>query len=654
MKSIRAKITLVVAIIVIVAIALTTACIVYNANNELQTSKEEDLQLESDYYALEINQWFYLKKQLVSSGASSLIAADAFSNVEKLKGILSQHYQANADELIDFYFGSEQHICYTGNGDPLPDDFDPCSRDWYIEAVETGNLIVSEPYLDVQSEQMCATIATPVYMNDELQGVLAIDFSLGTITDIIDQIEYEEGSYGFLIDADHNYITHPNEAFQPTEDASVNADETMSALSGIIAEPGSSVVETKDYDGSDAFFATSAIESAGWVMAFSMPRSILEKSVNTMIKTATIIIIIALVIAILIMYLFISRMLNPVKKMSNVLVQISEGDFSSKVKVTSNKDEVGQLVRAVDKLSVTLNNIIGEANVILSEVATGNLIVDDMQQYPGSFNDLSDSVNSIKELLNGLLTEVKNAAYEVETGSEQLTEAADSLARGTSTQASSVHNLVYSVENINGQIGLNSDNCKNVNEKIVDLKKQIDLSNEEMTNLYQVVLEIEEMSAGIQKIVDSIDSIAFQTNILALNASVEAARAGDMGKGFAVVADEVGNLANKSAEESHNTSELIGRVIDAINVAKKHADATSSYLREVVDNAENISGAFMDISQQTSLQAENSTSIKSEASNISNVIEANSATASETAASTEALSKQAKKLTEMIGQFKTK
>ena len=173
-----------------------------------------------------------------------------------------------------------------------------------------------------------------------------------------------------------------------------------------------------------------------------------------------------------------------------------------------------------------------------------------------------------------------------------------------------------------------------------------------MEQLCDVVSQVENMSSDIKDISGTIESIAFQINILALNASVEAARVGESGQGFAVVAGEVGNLAAKTTDSSKQIAELITNCLEKIESAMTCADSTAKCLKDIVENSEQISKAFTDITADTKEQADKSSRIKMEISNISDVVQVNSATAEETAAATMNLSEQAQNLSKLISKFR--
>ena len=198
----------------------------------------------------------------------------------------------------------------------------------------------------------------------------------------------------------------------------------------------------------------------------------------------------------------------------------------------------------------------------------------------------------------------------------------------------------------------NSDSEARVQKRLQELEGLIINGNQEMEQLRDVVSQVENMSSDIKDIIATIESIAFQINILSLNASVEAARVGESGKGFAVVAGEIGSLASKTSDASKQIAELITVCLRKIENAMVCADSTAGCLRDIVDNSEEISTAFTSITADTKEQADKSSRIKHEISNISDVVQVNSATAQETAAATVNLLEQAQNLSRLISRFR--
>ena len=382
------------------------------------------------------------------------------------------------------------------------------------------------------------------------------------------------------------------------------------------------------------------------------PKDDLMESTTEAMKTLVIVDAVALIVALALAGLFSSSIGKATHNVSEELKYLAVGDLNHEIESSHRKDEIGQLQNSARELQQTFKKMIQETNRILGGMANCDLRQEAMNSYPGDFNQLSDSVNHIRVILQGLIQEVQESAASVGRGSRELADAADALAAGTVTQASSINQVVLNVEDIAESVMHNSENEEHVQKRLQELDALILNGNSEMKQLCSVVSQVESMSSDIQNIIGTIETVAFQINILALNASVEAAHAGENGRGFAVVADEVGNLAAKTTEYSKKTADLINNCLSQIENAMTCAESTAECLKDIVEDSEQISKAFQSISEDTKKQADQSSRVKLEISNISDVVQTNTATAEETAASTQELSEQAKNLSRLISKFK--
>jgi methyl-accepting chemotaxis protein len=181
--------------------------------------------------------------------------------------------------------------------------------------------------------------------------------------------------------------------------------------------------------------------------------------------------------------------------------------------------------------------------------------------------------------------------------------------------------------------------------------KDVDTSNSKMQEMSKAMEEIVIRSNEISKIIKTIDDIAFQTNILSLNAAIEAARAGQAGKGFAVVADEVGNLAKKSQEAAQNTALLIEQTIEAVQKGGEISAQTAEALRSVSMGAQKITNIVGDISAASADEANGIKQVTEGIDQISSVVQTNAATAQQSAAASEEMTRLAKNLTDDVGKF---
>ena len=276
-KTIKGKLTLNVICIVAVSIILTTAGIVILAGRNLIQKQTEALQLNADKYAEEINTWIEAEK-LLTDGAANSIEAAANTDVKFIQSVVDT-YASGREEILNLYCGTKDSKFIQSNRKAeIPEGYDPVKRGWYQQASEKKEVIVTNPYWDVLTNQMCATIAAPVYIEDELAAVIGLDVTLGTVTDLTGSINYEEGVYGFLVDSSGQYIAHKNKEYEPKEESAVAATDIMPGLSGLMDGTDSDVLKLRDYNGSNCYFAASQIKGSDWRLGVVVPTANVIKS----------------------------------------------------------------------------------------------------------------------------------------------------------------------------------------------------------------------------------------------------------------------------------------------------------------------------------------------------------------------------------------
>jgi methyl-accepting chemotaxis protein len=251
-----------------------------------------------------------------------------------------------------------------------------------------------------------------------------------------------------------------------------------------------------------------------------------------------------------------------------------------------------------------------------------------------------------------MLVEINNAADQVASGSNQVSNGSQLLSQGTTEQASSIEQLTSSVIEVAAQTKKNAENASKANELSEKAKSYAASGTEQMNQMQAAVKEINVSTQNISKIVKLIDEIAFQTNILALNAAVEAARAGQYGKGFAVVAEEVRNLAAKSADAVKDVTLIIETSTEKVKMGTEISNATAKSLQKIVNEIEKSAVLVSEIAQSSNQQATAISQIDKGLELVSGVVQSNSATAEESAASSEELSSQAQLMKELVAKFK--
>ena len=193
-RTIKGKLTISVIFIVVASILLTTAGIVVVAGRRMIQDQTEALQLNAEKYAEEINTWIENEKMLAEGTANSIEAAGSI-DISFIQAAVDTHAAGRA-ELLNLYCGTKNSDFIQSNREAaIPEGYDPVQRGWYKQAAEAGKTIVTDPYWDVLTNQMCTTIASPVYIDGNLAAVIGLDVTLGTVTDMTESIVIAEVVY---------------------------------------------------------------------------------------------------------------------------------------------------------------------------------------------------------------------------------------------------------------------------------------------------------------------------------------------------------------------------------------------------------------------------------------------------------------------------
>jgi methyl-accepting chemotaxis protein len=343
----------------------------------------------------------------------------------------------------------------------------------------------------------------------------------------------------------------------------------------------------------------------------------------------------------------------PISDTIRALKEVQEGNLGVKYE-RDYQGAFGVIKSSLLGMSHTLDSYVSEISAVLSKAADNDLEQEITRDYVGDFTMIKESINKIIRQLNSVMFSIIDTAKTVSASSNMVSDSSNTLAEGTTQQAGAVQELNATMESIWEQTRMNAQRASEAASLSKKSEENAFIGNDEMKKMLQSMEGIKVSSSKISNIIRVIDDIAFQTNLLALNAAVEAARAGEHGKGFAVVAKEVRSLAARSQTAAKETTEMIGESIANVTAGTEIAGHTAEALDRIVSDIAQISSIVDDISSASANQSEAVSQINIGLSQIAQVVQKNSATSEEVAASAMQLYSQSTKLDELVNVFKLK
>ena len=566
MNSLRHRLVFFVLLVVTVLAAVLTTVAYQHTYAAAEAGVRQNIAATTANKVAFINEWVHSRQRVVGS------VLPRFGHGE-LKPVLDQALEAGGFD--DMYVGQpDKTMTQFSKATLVPAGYDPTVRPWYVAAAATEGSIASPPYIDASTKQPIITFAQGLRRNGQLVAVAGGDVTLKRVVEEVTAAQLPGNGYAFLITQDGAVIAHPA------------ADSALKKISEVVpgltpdSVPRDGAIHTTTLNGVKYFMVLQPVGKTGWLMGALVPHDAALAPVQHMLYTLLGVLAACIALASVAAWLGIAQLMRGLASMRDAMRSVASGsgDLTLRLPVKGN-DELAEIAQAFNQFVAALQQ---------------------------------------------MFTQVRQYAESLADTAEQLDRTAGQIAEDSRSQASELANTAATIEQVTVSINHIAEHVGET-EALVTRSRQGSISSQDgmeavaqemhavvgaIASLRSVMDGLSSKSEEIRGIVNTIHDIADQTNLLALNAAIEAARAGEQGRGFAVVADEVRKLAERTSTATVQIASIMDQVIDQTGDAAEHVGSTQQRVTQSMRHTEEAAGRVARVREHTDDIAQRMANIK--------------------------------------------
>ncbi|CAH8209159.1 methyl-accepting chemotaxis protein [Vibrio aestuarianus] len=537
--TIKFKIQVAIAIIIAIVSGVQAFISVHQLQQETTHAINSEMENVSIATSRYISDWLGIRSDMMLANETSLANSD---NADKELLVTKK-----GGDFLSVYAGfSDGSIAYGDKTEDWPTDYDPRTRPWYKDAMSQQGLIITEPYQDFDGS---IVVSFAKAFHGQKQGVLAADLTVTNIIKEVLSVKLDNQGFAFLVDGKNNIVAYKDEALSQKPLTDLNGQLSSQQMATLVQ--GNQVATISWPQQGDKLVYVSRIPNTDWSLGIVVDKSLAYASVSEQITFTAIASLILYIVIASISTWVVTRLLKPLQELSGALAQLAqgEGDLTQRIDIR-RMDEIGELA---EKVNLFLSQMQGMLKGIVEHSHQ-------LSTQAQNANDLSTQASLRVEHQQNDVNQIATAIHEMSATAAEVASHAELTASASQASASACDD---------GQAVI-----KKNRDSITSLANQVD-------SAAKVIRELESNAQSINQILSTIQGIAEQTNLLALNAAIEAARAGEQGRGFAVVADEVRVLSQRT----HGSTEEIRTMIETLQSNTQHAVENMEASTKLADNS---------------------------------------------------------------------
>ncbi len=554
---------------------------------------------------------------------------------------------AESAEIYEFYtialYNLEGRLIQGIDG--APDSLEP---DFLSMLQETDNLTTYSS--TIFQGNLGITMGMPIKEDGETALYVVGVYKYDTVNDVISSINLGKNGMAYMVNREGVVTGHPDKSVVLARSTLIELnDGNEKALSRVTT--GETGATEFPVHGKTMLVAFSPIRGTQWSLVLQIPKADYNHLINGAMAVAIIATLAVLIISIFLVWHLAMSISRPVQAVTNRMVALSDGDLHTEVTSVSSGDELQILTQTLEATVESVNHYISDIEQVLTQVAMGNLKVEPKGDYKGDFALIRESLHTIIQSMNETILGFGDAAVRLADMSEELNGQSGQLHQASMEQNQSTEALVCEVSHVKERLSSVTKSSGQTRIKTEEIAQKVQEANERMASLSNAMNDISVNAQEITNIAKAIEDISFQTSILAINASIEAARAGSAGKGFGVVADEVKQLASRSAEAAKNATEMVSSTRSIIKTGVELTANTADSLQAISAVSDQINGISDELVEAVQGQKNALTIMEERIEMISAIADRNLQNAGGTEQSSGLLAKEAEALRYQVKKF---